>query len=418
MAERERRTTPPYGGVFVARTRVMDADDIRRAIWRMAHEIVERNHGVEDVVLVGLQTGGVGWPRPSPRPSRRSTATRRRSAPSTSPCYRDDIGVRPVLPEAVTEIAFDLDGAHGRAGRRRALHRPHDPGRPRRPPRLRPAPGGAARRDGRPGPPGAADPARLRRQEPADPPRRGGQRQRRRASTSARWSSRERTCSRSPTSGRDEIEEVLRLTDTFVEVSAGADPEGAGAAGQDRRVALLRGLHPHPAVLRDGGQAPVGRHHDLQRRHVVGEEGRVAARHRPDHRGHGHRRHRRAPRLGRRALAGRRLARRPGAASSTPATAGTSTPPRRCSTATRSASTAATLDGLRIAIVGDVKHSRVARSDVLAYTALGAEVTLVAPPTLLPPEPRGLAGPGQPRPRRGAARASTSSACCACSASG
>ncbi len=43
------------------------------------------------------------------------------------------------------------------------------------------------------------------------------------------------------------------------------------------------------------------------------------------------------------------------------------------------------LDGLRIGIIGDVKHSRVARSDVLAYTALGAEVTLVAPPTLLPP---------------------------------
>ena len=38
-----------------------------------------------------------------------------------------------------------------------------------------------------------------------------------------------------------------------------------------------------------------------------------------------------------------------------------------------------------IAIVGDVKHSRVARSDVQAFTALGAEVTLVAPPTLLPP---------------------------------
>jgi aspartate carbamoyltransferase catalytic subunit len=42
-------------------------------------------------------------------------------------------------------------------------------------------------------------------------------------------------------------------------------------------------------------------------------------------------------------------------------------------------------EGLRIAIVGDVKHSRVARSDVAAFTALGAEVTLVAPPTLLPP---------------------------------
>ena len=42
-------------------------------------------------------------------------------------------------------------------------------------------------------------------------------------------------------------------------------------------------------------------------------------------------------------------------------------------------------DGLRIAIVGDVKHSRVARSDVQAFAALGAHVTLVAPPTLLPP---------------------------------
>ncbi|HEV7888295.1 MAG TPA: aspartate carbamoyltransferase catalytic subunit [Acidimicrobiales bacterium] len=47
------------------------------------------------------------------------------------------------------------------------------------------------------------------------------------------------------------------------------------------------------------------------------------------------------------------------------------------------------LDGLRIAIVGDVKHSRVARSDVLAFTALGADVTLVAPPTLLPPSLEG-----------------------------
>lgn len=43
------------------------------------------------------------------------------------------------------------------------------------------------------------------------------------------------------------------------------------------------------------------------------------------------------------------------------------------------------LSGLRIAIVGDIRHSRVARSDVLAFDALGAGVTLVAPPTLLPP---------------------------------
>jgi aspartate carbamoyltransferase catalytic subunit len=47
------------------------------------------------------------------------------------------------------------------------------------------------------------------------------------------------------------------------------------------------------------------------------------------------------------------------------------------------------IDGRRIAIVGDVKHSRVARSDVWAFTLLGAEVTLVAPRTLLPPSVEG-----------------------------
>lgn len=47
------------------------------------------------------------------------------------------------------------------------------------------------------------------------------------------------------------------------------------------------------------------------------------------------------------------------------------------------------LAGLRVAIVGDVKHSRVARSNVLAFTMLGADVTLVAPPTLLPPSLEG-----------------------------
>ena len=45
----------------------------------------------------------------------------------------------------------------------------------------------------------------------------------------------------------------------------------------------------------------------------------------------------------------------------------------------------ASFDGLKIAIVGDIKHSRVARSDIAAFTLLGADVTLVAPRTLLPP---------------------------------
>ena len=44
------------------------------------------------------------------------------------------------------------------------------------------------------------------------------------------------------------------------------------------------------------------------------------------------------------------------------------------------------LEGLKIGIVGDIAHSRVARSNVWAMTKLGAEVTLVGPPTLMPPK--------------------------------
>ncbi len=45
-----------------------------------------------------------------------------------------------------------------------------------------------------------------------------------------------------------------------------------------------------------------------------------------------------------------------------------------------------TLEGLKIAIVGDIAHSRVARSDMWAMTKLGAEVLFVGPPTLMPPQ--------------------------------
>jgi aspartate carbamoyltransferase catalytic subunit len=65
------------------------------------------------------------------------------------------------------------------------------------------------------------------------------------------------------------------------------------------------------------------------------------------------------------------------------------------------------IDGLRVAIVGDVLHSRVARSNVLLLTTLGAEVTLVGPPTLIPvdiaaalapaAEPAGGISPGSAR---------------------
>jgi len=111
MAERERRSTPPYGGVFVARSQVMDADDVRRAIWRMAHEIIEHNHGLERVVLVGLQTGGVGLAEAFADALQEIDETTVPVGTLDVALFRDDIGIRPVLPEEVTEIPVDLDGA-------------------------------------------------------------------------------------------------------------------------------------------------------------------------------------------------------------------------------------------------------------------------------------------------------------------
>jgi aspartate carbamoyltransferase catalytic subunit len=46
----------------------------------------------------------------------------------------------------------------------------------------------------------------------------------------------------------------------------------------------------------------------------------------------------------------------------------------------------ASLEGLRVAIVGDIRHSRVARSLTFALGKMGGQVTLVGPPTLIPPE--------------------------------
>ncbi|MBX3285978.1 MAG: bifunctional pyr operon transcriptional regulator/uracil phosphoribosyltransferase PyrR [Actinobacteria bacterium] len=110
MAERERRQAPPYGGVFRARTRVMDSDDVQRAVWRMAHEVIEANHGTDDLVLVGLQTGGVPVAEALAGALGSISGAEVALGSLDVAFYRDDIGLRPVLPEAVTDIPWSLDG--------------------------------------------------------------------------------------------------------------------------------------------------------------------------------------------------------------------------------------------------------------------------------------------------------------------
>ncbi|MBT6446835.1 MAG: bifunctional pyr operon transcriptional regulator/uracil phosphoribosyltransferase PyrR [Acidimicrobiaceae bacterium] len=113
MGERERRGAPPYGGNFVSRAQVMDADQIRRAVKRMAHEIVERNGGLADLVIVGLQTGGIEPAIHLVEALEAIEAIEGIRLPLGTvdvAFHRDDIGLRPVLPEAPTEIPVELTG--------------------------------------------------------------------------------------------------------------------------------------------------------------------------------------------------------------------------------------------------------------------------------------------------------------------
>jgi pyrimidine operon attenuation protein/uracil phosphoribosyltransferase len=88
----------------------MSADDVRRALTRIAHEIVEHNHGLVDVVLVGMQTGGVPLARRLHAELQRIEGTDVPLGTLDATFYRDDIGLRPLVPEAVTDIPFDLTG--------------------------------------------------------------------------------------------------------------------------------------------------------------------------------------------------------------------------------------------------------------------------------------------------------------------
>jgi pyrimidine operon attenuation protein/uracil phosphoribosyltransferase len=109
VAERE-RTVAPGAAVFFYRTQFMSADDLRRAVTRIAHEIVERNHGLTDVVLVALQTGGAPLTERIAAELSRIEGVEVPMGTLDAALYRDDFRLRPVLAEAPTDIPMDLTG--------------------------------------------------------------------------------------------------------------------------------------------------------------------------------------------------------------------------------------------------------------------------------------------------------------------
>ena len=362
--------------------RIMTADEIRRAVIRISHEIVEKQAGTAGLVLVGIQRRGVPLARrlaeaiveqrgrrrcPSARSTSSSTATTRDSA------------TRPLVKG--TDIPFEIDGATvvlvddvlytGRTVRA-AMDALREFGRPRAVRlavlvdrghrelpiradhvgknvptsreevvrvRVREVDGedavdieqAAARRArGRRRARGCATPAPSRRR------RRAGERRRPPATAAA-------PLAPSPPArhGRADLARRSSSCSTrptpWPRSSPGARPRSDGAPRRRRDEPVLRGLDADPGQLRGRREAPLGGRRERDRERLLDREGRVAARHDAHARGArgagaGH-----APRD----VRARRTSSRGSSAArwSTPATAGTPTRPRRCSTCTRSGAT-------------------------------------------------------------------------------
>lgn len=107
-AQKHEPPTGPGAGRFAFRARVFSSDDLRRAHTRIAHEIVERNHGAGEIVLVGLYTRGVAIAH---RLSEAIGSFEGIEVPVGAldvAFYRDDIRIRPVNPAGTTEVPTDI----------------------------------------------------------------------------------------------------------------------------------------------------------------------------------------------------------------------------------------------------------------------------------------------------------------------
>jgi pyrimidine operon attenuation protein/uracil phosphoribosyltransferase len=94
------------------KTTLLDANDLGRALTRIAHEIVERNRGVEGLALVGVKTRGELLAK---RLAAKIQANEKLAQPI--PCgsldvtlYRDDSATRGPKPSAASELPFALEG--------------------------------------------------------------------------------------------------------------------------------------------------------------------------------------------------------------------------------------------------------------------------------------------------------------------
>jgi len=95
----------------VSETKVLDADDLRRALTRIAHEIVEQAQGVDEVALVGIKTRGETLAERIAQKIEAIEAVKPPVGALDITLYRDDLGLKAEQPQVrSTEINFSVKG--------------------------------------------------------------------------------------------------------------------------------------------------------------------------------------------------------------------------------------------------------------------------------------------------------------------
>ena len=108
MRSPDRRPAPT--GEFVLKARVMEPADVRRALTRVAHEIVEANKGTEDLVIVGIRTRGAPL---ADRVAAAIASFEGVDLPSGAldvTLYRDDVALKGPRRLEATTVPADIDG--------------------------------------------------------------------------------------------------------------------------------------------------------------------------------------------------------------------------------------------------------------------------------------------------------------------
>ena len=308
---------------------VMGAGDVARALRRIAHEILERNKGADDLVVLGIPSRGVALAH---RLVGVMESVEGRPVPVGAldvTMHRDDLRRQPTRSPMRTQIPADgiddkivvlVDDVlySGRTVGRRSTRS-----------RTSAAPARCA------SPSSSTVATETCRSEPTTSARTS----RRRAASGCGSASASTTASttrspsaegapmtatlHAPATGRHTRRHLLSANDLSTAqireiLDTAAEMHGAAARGQaadparaDRGQPVLRGLHPHPQLVRDRGQVALGGRHQHLRQGFLDLQGRVPARHRA-HRGRdGRRRARHPARRERCGPAGQPVGRRP-----------------------------------------------------------------------------------------------------------